>query len=52
MLLLIGAILTIIVFGFVLVWISFLMIDIAFFMMKPLPTEPPADATKDTPKSV
>ncbi len=41
LLLLIGAVLTIIVIGFLLIWISFLLIAIAFFSMKPTAVEPP-----------
>ncbi len=47
LLLLIGAVLTIIVIGFLLIWISFLLIAIAFFSMKttvaePAPPSPPS----------
>jgi len=41
LLLLVGAVLTIIVVGFLLIWISFLLIAIAFFSMKPTAVEPP-----------
>ncbi len=41
LLLLVGAVLTIIVIGFLLIWISFLLIAIAFFSMKPTAVEPP-----------
>jgi uncharacterized membrane protein len=41
LILLIGAVLTIIVIGFLLIWISFLLIAIAFFSMKPTMVEPP-----------
>ena len=40
LLLLIGAVLTIIVIGFLLIWISFLLIAIAFFQMKTTAVEP------------
>lgn len=47
LLLLVGAVLTIIVVGFLLIWISFLLIAIAFFSMKttvaePAPPSPPS----------
>jgi uncharacterized membrane protein len=41
LLLLIGAVLTIILIGFVLIWIAFLLVAIAFFSMKPTAVEPP-----------
>lgn len=41
LILLIGAVLTIILVGFLLIWISFLLIAIAFFSMKPTAVEPP-----------
>jgi len=41
LLLLIGALLTIILIGVVLIWISFLLVAIAFFSMKPTAVEPP-----------
>ena len=41
LLILVGAVLTIVVIGFLLIWISFLLIAIAFFSMKPTPVEPP-----------
>jgi len=41
LLLLIGAALTIIVIGFLLIWISFLIVAIAFFSMKPTAVEAP-----------
>jgi len=40
LLLLIGAVLTIIVLGFLLIWISFLIIAIAFFSIRPTAAEP------------
>ena len=45
LLLLIGAVLTIIVIGFLLIWISFLLIAIAFFSMKPTAVEPQPSPT-------
>jgi uncharacterized membrane protein len=41
LLLLVGAVLTIIFVGFLLMWISFLIIAIAFFQIKPTAAEPP-----------
>jgi uncharacterized membrane protein len=41
LLLLVGAVLTIVVIGFLLIWISFLLIAIAFFSMKPTAEPPP-----------
>ncbi len=41
LLLLVGAVLTIVLIGFLLIWISFLIIAIAFFSMKPTAVEPP-----------
>ncbi len=41
LLLLIGAVLTIILIGFVLIWICFLLIAIAFFSIRPTAVEPP-----------
>ncbi len=41
LLLLIGAVLTIILIGFVLIWICFLLIAIAFFSIRPTVVEPP-----------
>jgi uncharacterized membrane protein len=48
LLLLIGAILTFIGIGFVLIWIAILLIAIAFFMMKPLPPSSPTDTGQPT----
>ena len=45
LLLLVGAVLTIIVVGFLLIWISFLLIAIAFFSMKPTAVEPQPSPT-------
>jgi uncharacterized membrane protein len=44
LLLLIGAVLTIVVIGLVLMWIAVLLIAIAFFQMKPQPEQPAAPA--------
>jgi len=44
LILLIGAVLTIILVGFLLIWISFLLVAIAFFSMKPTAVEPPPSA--------
>jgi len=41
LLILVGAVLTIVLVGFLLIWISFLLIAIAFFSMKPTAVEPP-----------
>lgn len=41
LLLLVGAVLTIILIGFLLIWISFLLVAIAFFSMKPTAVQPP-----------
>ncbi len=41
LLLLIGAVLTIVLIGFLLIWISFLLIAIAFFSVRPTAVEPP-----------
>ncbi|MEM0216943.1 MAG: DUF996 domain-containing protein [Candidatus Bathyarchaeia archaeon] len=43
LLLLIGTILTIVIVGFVIIWVTFLLMAVAFFSMKPLtPTKPAA----------
>ena len=41
LLLLVGAVLTIVLVGFLLIWIAFLIAAIAFFSMKPTAVEPP-----------
>lgn len=50
-LLLIGAILTIVVFGYILIWIAMIILAVAFFTMKPLPAEA-ASVTAQPPASV
>ena len=45
LLLLIGAFLTIVVIGFILMWIAVLLIAIAFFQIKPQPEQPVATVT-------
>jgi len=54
LLLLIGAVLTIVFIGLVLIWIAVLLIAIAFFLMKPQPQQPtaPAAAPPQTPAPV
>jgi uncharacterized membrane protein len=54
LLLLIGAVLTIVFIGLVLIWIAVLLIAIAFFLMKPQPQQPtaPAAASPQTPAPV
>ena len=42
LLLLIGAILTIIVIGFLLIWIALILLTVAFFRIRTEPTQPPA----------
>ncbi|UCH31220.1 MAG: DUF996 domain-containing protein [Candidatus Bathyarchaeota archaeon] len=48
LLLLVGAVLTIVVIGFILIWISFLLIAIAFFSMRPTSTSPPSESPPST----
>lgn len=48
LLLLIGAVLTIIVIGFILIWIAVLLLAIAFFQMKPQQTQPAMSAAAPT----
>lgn len=43
--LLIGAILTIILIGYILIWMTFLMLAIAFFQLTPQPVQPPTTQT-------
>lgn len=50
-LLLVGAILTIIIFGFILIWIAMIILAAAFFTLKPLATETPS-ATAQPPAQV
>jgi uncharacterized membrane protein len=45
LLLLIGAVLTIVLIGFILIWIAMLILAIAFFTMRPQPTQPPMPET-------
>jgi uncharacterized membrane protein len=49
LLLLIGAFLTIVIIGFLLIWIAILLIAIAFFQMKPQPEQPAATMAPPTP---
>lgn len=52
LLLLIGAILTIIIIGIFLIWISVLLLAIAFFSMRPSPQMPPSTAPTQPPTPV
>jgi len=41
LLMLIGAVLTIVLVGFILIWIAFILVAVAFFSIKTTPTQPP-----------
>ena len=45
LLLIIGAVLAVVLIGFILIWIAILLIAIAFFQMKPQPEQPMAPAS-------
>lgn len=49
LILLIGAVLTIILFGFLLLWIAMILLAIAFFRLRPLPPPPVPAAQTTTP---
>jgi uncharacterized membrane protein len=49
LLLLVGAILTIIIIGLLLIWIAALILTIAFFTMKPQPEQPPVSIATSAP---
>ncbi len=51
-LLLIGAFLTIVVIGLILMWIAVLLMAVAFFQLKPQPEQPPVTAAPPTPTPV
>jgi len=44
LILLIGAVLTIILIGFLLLWVALILLTVAFFSIKPEPTPPPPTA--------